>query len=1329
MQSPSIPTGPRNPNGYTSDEVLRAIRGIDGYRELSFRYELLDQNLNYKRDLDNILGGAVQMHYISEIKRTADFEMRGGEDIDWLYDHIKPYCRIKMPPRIVPDGIVLNTLWENSFDAPSGTLTPANSVNYGSAVSSTDGVVRYSNAWSASGIGSCLLGSDDGSETGRIALNFRARKTWRIRFYANIPFGSYLNFFPEGLSPNPQNHMQFDDIFQLWNLGSVDITNIKNNLVGRPIRVEVVNDGLRCRYSIWWTDIHSTGEPDFTVSEDSSFWEAIQVAYVGGGGFTRSPSHVDEILVAVPGDTEFLPRTVPVWQNNFNSDTDVFVDVDSLRYTGNIPDETRGQLAYNDSWSADNSSSLQLGDNGSGGASGSGSIQVSIPSREDWNLKMWANIPEGGKLYVAPSSEDFVPAPDEAPPWAGPIQKIGTRGSDGDWNLTTSVEKPSATQQGDYMLATVTTNGAGSLDEPEGWERLAFREFGDGTRLWVFGKFAGPEEPHSYQFTFDEEHWHSSFLTVLRNTEGVRQIAVNADEDVTSVSMPTLGAINGDALFAVGFDWNESNKQWDDLGVMTTELHQSRGMLVSSIMGLPTDPTPSYTLTTEAGIPSRMAAVSIVFASIPDPNNPNPYPGEIQFVNVADSTDGGGWTDVNNVPVPTGTAQGDYMITTLSANASDNLTPATGWDFLGSASPGDGTSVFFYGRFADNSEPASYEWNWDGEHWHRASCTSWRNTLGVREIALDSGEDVNSLFLPSVLANNGDTLLASGFDWGDNDKEFLDDGAMEVILNQVGDSGTLSAQMNLDAGMTPEYEFTSDAPAPTRMAVATIVLEAYQDSGNQSGLFRGPNWIVLDDEGGEYTIAGTDVTSFRDILFDTPIRIEVETSEGEYFWRVYSTDPFGDAPDINWFGDSSGWGPLRACLFQGGGESAQPALIDNVTIGRTIPVNRPTPDSSNFVEFPLGVFLMVSPTRNADDDDVITREVEAYDRTKLFIDDKLTERFTILKGTNYTDVINELLGDIPKLVEPSNAVAGRDREFAVGTSIKEVIDRIAESINYHTLRFDEDGRAIVQPYVNPTNRAPEYTYKDDEISIMFPDVELSFDAFDIANVWITSVSEADGDPIYVKLENWDPANPFSIPRRGRRIVDFRQEEEATDEAALLRKAKRLQFEANRVYENVSFNTLINPLHSANDCYNIVYGPLGIDEKYTEINWEIPLEAGSTMSHTARRVVKLDAEQDEGFIEDHLEVVGSLTAGNIKWGNITIAHSSLPTNTPVSVNVTGLDLKGSGPVQVFVTPSTSVPGTTVRQATTSGESPDGFEIWSVRRTATNNSYYWLAMRSL
>src|SRR5690606_39531038 len=77
------------------------------------------------------------------------------------------------------------------------------------------------------------------------------------------------------------------------------------------------------------------------------------------------------------------------------------------------------------------------------------------------------------------------------------------------------------------------------------------------------------------------------------------------------------------------------------------------------------------------------------------------------------------------------------------------------------------------------------------------------------------------------------------------------------------------------------------------------------------------------------------------------------------------------------------------------------------------------------------------------------------------------------------------------------------------------------------------------------------------------------------------------------------------------------------------------------------------LHSFNDMYTIQYEPLGINEKYTEHTWSFPLEAGGTMSHRARRVVKLNAEDDQSYIDGDLEITGALWADNFAFGTVNV----------------------------------------------------------------------------
>lgn len=481
-------------------------------------------------------------------------------------------------------------------------------------------------------------------------------------------------------------------------------------------------------------------------------------------------------------------------------------------------------------------------------------------------------------------------------------------------------------------------------------------------------------------------------------------------------------------------------------------------------------------------------------------------------------------------------------------------------------------------------------------------------------------------------------------------------------------------------------------------------------------------------------LAGTNFgASVYNQLRDRWMRVEIDHDYNDMhvYYRLYWSNPYGNTPDH--VHDAPLNVPNRVQQFRvekwedtGSFPTARIYLGPTRLGGIRVIEPRPNPTDKDFVEFPLGVFRMTSPVRQLDEGDLVTREIEAFDRTQLLIDDKLTERFVIVKGQNYTDVLNGLLANYPRVIEPSTWVCGRTREFSVGTEIKEVVDRIAESINYHTVRVDEEGRFVLRPYVSPGDRSPEFHYSDDEVSIMESDVEVEFDAFDIANVWIVSLNEADEGPVYVKLENHDPGNPFSIPRRGRKIVDYREGEEGFDRASLMRKAKRIQFEANRVYENVFFTTMINPLHSDNDCYTMEYAPLGVNQKYTEYNWEFNLDATATMSHSCRRIVELDPELYDGFVDGHLQVNGAATMSNMKWGQ-TPGFAQIA-NKPVSFNVTGLGLQGTGPTRVFLTGNSAVPGT-ARACGVKDRTANGFVIWSYRTTATATSYYWVAMRDV
>jgi hypothetical protein len=109
------------------------------------------------------------------------------------------------------------------------------------------------------------------------------------------------------------------------------------------------------------------------------------------------------------------------------------------------------------------------------------------------------------------------------------------------------------------------------------------------------------------------------------------------------------------------------------------------------------------------------------------------------------------------------------------------------------------------------------------------------------------------------------------------------------------------------------------------------------------------------------------------------------------------------------------------------------------------------------IEYEMGVFLIPSPTRIKRDGGVY-REIEGYDVTQIILEDKITDRYFIKKGTNYVNAITQIVNsaNIHQLLMPnSSATLTRDREFEIGTSKLRIINELLQEINYTSLWTDK----------------------------------------------------------------------------------------------------------------------------------------------------------------------------------------------------------------------------------------------------------------------------------
>lgn len=285
-----------------------------------------------------------------------------------------------------------------------------------------------------------------------------------------------------------------------------------------------------------------------------------------------------------------------------------------------------------------------------------------------------------------------------------------------------------------------------------------------------------------------------------------------------------------------------------------------------------------------------------------------------------------------------------------------------------------------------------------------------------------------------------------------------------------------------------------------------------------------------------------------------------------------------------------------------------------------------------WISYSLGIFILSSPTKR-EEGDFIYRDIEAYDKGVILEEDKFIERTIFTRGTTYVDAIISILkgaGITKYNIESDDKALTSDREYEPGTPKSKPIADFLNAINYTPIWVDEYGYFTSSPYISPRDAPIDYTYDTDEFSVISQGMEEELDLYSVPNAWVAYYSSADlvddigGEPVTLTANytNSNPDSPTSTVSRGRTIVDYRQIEEIANQASLEAYIERIAFEASQIFGKVKFTTAIMPFHKFQDVLFLHNPTLGIEAKYAETSWSIPLVAGGLMSHEARRVIDI-----------------------------------------------------------------------------------------------------------
>ena len=278
---------------------------------------------------------------------------------------------------------------------------------------------------------------------------------------------------------------------------------------------------------------------------------------------------------------------------------------------------------------------------------------------------------------------------------------------------------------------------------------------------------------------------------------------------------------------------------------------------------------------------------------------------------------------------------------------------------------------------------------------------------------------------------------------------------------------------------------------------------------------------------------------------------------------------------------------------------------------------------SDRLTYPLGVFLMSSPTRKEQSGSII-RQIEGYDLTQILSDDKFDSRYTIAAGTSYTAAVQNIVqsAGITKInIEHSELETQTILEFPLGTSKLEACNELLNSINYVPIYADSHGYIRTAPYKLPEGRSIDAFYATDKESIICEGAEEELDIFGAPNKIVRYLENVERELLISSITNDNPNSKLSTVSRGRVITDIAAVHDIANQTSLDAYVQRIMAE-KKVYQKLVFETLNMPNHESNDCLYVSLDSLTASGKFIEIAWEMDLKIGGKMRHVCRKAVSI-----------------------------------------------------------------------------------------------------------
>lgn len=274
---------------------------------------------------------------------------------------------------------------------------------------------------------------------------------------------------------------------------------------------------------------------------------------------------------------------------------------------------------------------------------------------------------------------------------------------------------------------------------------------------------------------------------------------------------------------------------------------------------------------------------------------------------------------------------------------------------------------------------------------------------------------------------------------------------------------------------------------------------------------------------------------------------------------------------------------------------------------------------------PLGTFLAQTPSSTFDGRGR-TVSMDAYSPLIELKEKCPPLGYSILKDANIMDMAYQLTSE--NLRAP--VVQTKSPEKLYFDFVSDVDDTWASFLKdligtaKYSFSLDELGRVLFAPKQDTASLQPSYTFDDSNSSILYSEITMNHDLFNLPNVVEVIYSNGSGN-YYSRVVNDDVNSPISTINRGREIIHRDSNPSISGEPTQVQideYAKRLLRELSSVEYTISYSHGYCGVRLG-DCVRLNYTKAGItDIKAKVISQTIKCESGCKVSEKAVFTTKL-----------------------------------------------------------------------------------------------------------